>query len=255
MKRIRVGIVDDEPLARERIVSMLSAHENFEVVAQCSDGVKAVAEIRKQNLDVVFLDVRMPELDGFQVLEALGVGPLPVIVFVTAFDDYALRAFDASALDYLLKPFDRPRFEKTLARVEAQLGSGESRKMSAELREFLAGLAASPRPAYPERFPVKSSGEIYFVRAQDIDWIDSAGNYVALHAAGRKHLIRDTIKSVESKLDPRKFVRVHRSAIINLDRLRKLQPYFHGEYVVTLSDGTTLTSSRAYSERLRALLG
>jgi two-component system LytT family response regulator len=255
VKTIRVGIADDEPLARERLVSMLDAHENYEVVAECRDGAEAVAAIRKKNLNVVFLDVRMPELDGFQVLEALGAGPIPVIVFVTAFDDYALRAFDVSALDYLLKPFDRERFEKTLARVEDQLSSREERKISAELREFLAGLSQAPSERYVERFAVKSSGDIYFVRTVDIDWIDSQGNYVALHAGGRKHLVRDTIKAVESKLDPRKFVRVHRSAIINLDRLRKLQPYFHGEYVVTLSDGTTLTSSRGFSDRLRSLLG
>jgi two-component system, LytTR family, response regulator len=255
VKGIRVGIADDEPLARERLVSMLDAHDNYEVVAECKDGREAVAAIRKKNLDVVFLDVQMPELDGFQVLEALGSGHLPVIVFVTAFDDYALRAFDVSALDYLLKPFDRERFEKTLARVEAQLSSREERKISAELSEFLSGLSPTPSASYAERFAVRSSGDIYFVRTADIDWIDSQGNYVALHAGGRKHLVRDTIKSVESKLDPRKFVRVHRSAIINLDRLTKLQPYFHGEYVVTLSDGTTLTSSRGYSDRLRSLLG
>lgn len=254
MKRIRVGIADDEPLARERLVSMLDSHQNYEIVAECRDGAEAVAAISTKNLDVVFLDVRMPQLDGFQVLEALGTGHIPVIVFVTAFDDYALRAFDVSALDYLLKPFDRERFEKTLARVEAQLASREERKISAELRDFLAGLSEVQSERYVERFAVRSSGDIYFVRTNDIDWIDSQGNYVALHAGGRKHLVRDTIKSVETKLDPRKFVRVHRSAIINLDRLTKLQPYFHGEYVVTLSDGTTLTSSRGYSERLRALL-
>jgi len=255
LKRINAGIADDEPLARERIVSMLATHENYDVVAVCKDGAEAVSAIRKKTLDVLFLDVRMPELDGFQVLEALGSGAVPVIVFVTAFEDYALRAFEVSALDYLLKPFDRPRFEQTLARVEARLASGEERTMSAELRDFLHGLSASQPPQYSERFAVKANGDIYFVRAEDVDWIDSAGNYVALHAGGRKHLVRDTIKSVESKLDPRKFVRVHRSAIINLDRLKKLQPYFHGEYVVTLTDGTTLTSSRGYSDRLRALLG
>lgn len=255
MKRTRVGIADDEPLARERIVSMLAPHENYEVVAECNDGAAALAAIRSSNLDLLFLDVRMPELDGFQVLEALGSGPLPVIVFVTAFDDYALRAFDVSALDYLLKPFDRARFEKTLARVETQLASSAARKMSTELREFLSGFAATGSTSYAERFPVKSSGDIYFVRAADIDWVDATGNYVTLHAGGRKHMIRETLKSVEAKLDPRKFVRVHRSAIINLDRLKKLQPYFHGEYVVTLTDGTTLTSSRGYSDRLRSLLG
>ena len=253
MRRIRTGIADDEPLARERIASLLEGRKNYEIVAECRNGAEAAAAIRNDRLDLFFLDVRMPELDGFQVLEALGSGPAPTIIFVTAFDDYALRAFEVSALDYLLKPFDRARFEKTLARFEDQWEKGRS-GITEELREFLNGLGAGQTTAYAVRFPVKSGGDIYFVRAEDIDWIDSAGNYTALHAGGRKHLIRETMKSVESRLDPKKFVRVHRSAIINVDRLRKLQPYFHGEYVVTLQDGTTLTSSRGYSDRLRALL-
>ena len=252
MTVVRVAIADDEPLARERIASMLESRDDYEVVAHCKDGAETVAAIRKERLDLVFLDVRMPELDGFQVLEAVGGGPGPAIIFVTAFEDYALRAFEVSALDYLLKPFDRTRFEKTLARFEEQLHRGRF-GISEELRQFLATLGASNN-GYVSRFPVKSAGDIYFIRAEEIDWIDAAGNYTALHVGGKKHLIRETMKSVESKLDPHKFVRVHRSAIINLDRLRKLQPYFHGEYVVTLQDGTTLTSSRGYSDRLRALL-
>ena len=252
MRTVRTAIADDEPLARERIASMLQPHDNYEVVAQCKDGAEAVAAIRKDRLDLVFLDVRMPELDGFQVLDALGGAPVPAIIFVTAFEDYAIRAFEVSALDYLLKPFDRARFEKTLAKFEEQFQRGRM-GISDELRQFLSTLGAGTE-AYASRFPIKSAGDIYFVRTEEIDWIDAAGNYTALHVAGRKHLIRETMKSVESKLDPRKFVRVHRSAIINIDRLRKLQPYFHGEYVVTLQDGTTLTSSRGYSDRLRALL-
>jgi two-component system LytT family response regulator len=252
MRVVRTAIADDEPLARERIASMLEPHDNYEIVAQCKDGAEAVAAMREERLDLVFLDVRMPELDGFQVLDALGGGPGPAIIFVTAFEDYALRAFEVSALDYLLKPFDRARFERTLSRFEEQFARGNL-GISEELRHFLTTLGAGAEP-YAARFPIKSSGDIYFVRAEEIDWIDAAGNYTALHVAGRKHLIRETMKSIESKLDPRKFVRVHRSAIINIDRLRKLQPYFHGEYVVTLQDGTTLTSSRGYSDRLRALL-
>lgn len=252
MRAIRTAIADDEPLARERIASMLEARDNYQIVAQCKDGAEAVAAIRKERLDLVFLDVRMPELDGFQVLDALGGGPAPAIIFVTAFEDYALRAFEVSALDYLLKPFDRARFEKTLARVEEQFRRGKF-GISEELRQFLGTLTAGGE-SFATRFPIKSAGDIYFVRVDEIDWIDAAGNYTALHVGGRKHLIRETMKSIESRLDPRKFVRVHRSAIINLDRLRKLQPYFHGEYVVTLQDGTTLTSSRGYSDRLRALL-
>jgi len=254
MKAIRVAIADDEPLARERLRSMLHGRERYTIVAECNDGVDAVSALSQHDIDLLFLDVQMPGLDGFQILEAPGTAPLPIIVFVTAFNDYALRAFDVSALDYLLKPFDRGRFEETLARVEERLASRQRTEISGELRDFLHTLSTTAAPGHVSRFPVRANGEIYFVRADDVDWIDAEGNYVALHAAGRRHLVRDTIKSLEGRLNPAKFVRVHRSAIINVDKLRKLQPYFHGEYVITLQDGTTLTSSRTYSDRLRALL-
>lgn len=254
MKTIKVAVADDEPLARERIRSMLEGRNRYSIVTECADGVATVEALTEQDIDLLFLDVQMPGLNGFQIVESMGSAPLPIVVFVTAFNDYALRAFDVSALDYLLKPFDKERFEKTLARVEERLASRERGDMSRELREFLGTLSTSAAPNHVSRFPVRANGEIYFVRAEDVDWIDAEGNYVALHAAGRRHLVRDTIKSLESRLDPAKFVRVHRSAIINVDRLRKLQPYFHGEYVITLQDGTTLTSSRTYSDRLRALL-
>ncbi len=254
MNTIRVAIADDEPLARERLTSMLAGREGYAVVAECNDGPEALAALTDHDIDLLFLDVQMPGLDGFQMLESLGGAPLPMIVFVTAFHDYALRAFDVSALDYLLKPFDRDRFEKTLSRVEERIAARQNGKVSVELREFLNTLSTKVAAVHVSRFPVRANGEIYFVRAEDVDWIDAEGNYVALHAAGRRHLVRDTIKSLEGRLDPVKFVRVHRSAIINVDRLRKLQPYFHGEYVITLQDGTTLTSSRTYSDRLRALL-
>lgn len=254
MKTIRVVIADDEPLARERLRSMLEGRPSYAVVAECADGVETVAVLTEHDVDVLFLDIQMPGLDGFQILESMVTEDLPIIVFVTAFNEHALRAFEVRALDYLQKPFDRARFEKTLARVEDQLAHREGRTLSGELREFLRTWAPNAKQTASLRFPVKANGEIYFVRSEDVDWIDADGNYVALHAAGRRHLVRDTIKSLETRLDPTQFVRVHRSAIINLDRLRKLQPYFHGEYVITLQDGTTLTSSRTYSDRLRALL-
>jgi len=251
---VRVAIADDEPLARERLRAMLQGRDGYRIVAECNDGVQAAEALARHNIDLLFLDVQMPGLDGFQILEAVDAAPLPMIVFVTAFNDYALRAFDVSALDYLLKPFDKDRFEKTLARVEERLATRQASGISEEIRELIRGLSTAAAPGHVSRFPVRANGEIYFVRVEDVDWIDAEGNYVALHAAGRRHLVRDTIKSLEHRLDPAKFVRVHRSAIINVDRLRKLQPYFHGEYVITLQDGTTLTSSRTYSEKLRALL-
>ena len=254
MKTIKVAIADDEPLARERLRSLLEGRDRYAIVAECVDGAEALAALTEHDIDLLFLDVQMPGLDGFQILDSLSSDPLPMIVFVTAFNDYALRAFDVSALDYLLKPFDRDRFEKSLARVEDRIAARQQGGIPVELRDFLTTLSTSAGPSHVSRFPVRANGEIYFVRAEDVDWIDAEGNYVALHSAGRRHLVRDTIKSLEGRLDPVKFVRVHRSAIINVDRLRKLQPYFHGEYVITLQDGTTLTSSRTYSDRLRALL-
>ena len=254
MTPVRVAIADDEPLARERLRAMLKERKGYMIVAECNDGVEAAAALARHDIDLLFLDVQMPGLDGFQILESADASPLPIIVFVTAFDDYALRAFDVSALDYLLKPFDRDRFERTLARVEERLTTRRAPGIPEELRELLRSLSATATPSHVSRFPVRTNGEIYFVRVEDVDWINAEGNYVALHTAGRTHLVRDTIKSLETRLDPAKFMRVHRSAIINVDRLRKLQPYFHGEYVITLQDGATLTSSRSYSERLRALL-
>lgn len=254
MKTIRVVIADDEPLARERIRTMLTGRDRYTVVAECGDGPETVTVLAERPVDLLFLDIQMPGLDGFQILESLQTTQLPIIVFVTAFNEHALRAFDVHALDYLLKPFDRVRFQTTLSRVEDLLDRRNGSELPTELRDFLRGLVNAPQPAVPVRFPVRANGEIYFIKADDVDWIDAEGNYVALHAGGRRHLVRETIKSLEARLDPAKFVRVHRSAIINLDRLRKLQPYFHGEYVITLQDGTTLTSSRTYSDRLRALL-
>ena len=254
MKKIRVAIADDEPLARERLRSMLEGRDGYTIVAECADGAEAIAAMSEDGIDLLFLDVQMPGLNGFQVLESMGAARLPIIVFVTAFNDYALRAFDVSALDYLLKPFDRDRFDKTLTRVEERVAANGHSGMSGELREFLRTLSKAAAPAHLSRFSVKTNGEIYFVRAEDVDWIDAEGNYVALHSGGRVHLVRDTIKSLEDSLDPAKFVRIHRSAIVNVEKLRKLQPHFHGEYVITLQDGTTLTSSRSYSDRLRTLL-
>ncbi|MBC7790912.1 MAG: response regulator transcription factor [Anaerolineae bacterium] len=277
VKSVRVLIVDDEPLARERLRTLLADREGFKLLAECADGEEAVAAINEHEPDLVFLDVQMPELDGFGVLEVLsddlGKRELPVVVFVTAFDDYALRAFDVNAVDYLLKPFDRTRFETALARATDRIGRqndadshdaghqatdtdphSELRALIEQLRaEREAYVAATPSTA--PRFVVRSGGKLHFVRADDVDWIDAEGNYVRLHVGGRSHLVRDRMKAVEAKLNPAKYVRVHRSAIVNVDRIASLEPYFHGEYVLTMKDGAKLTSSRSYSARLRELLG
>ena len=255
----RVVIADDEPLARERIASLLAGRAGYDVVAECEDGAQAVDAILARRPDLVFLDIKMPALDGLEVVEALG-GALgdapPEVVFVTAFDEFALRAFEVSAADYLLKPVDRERLDRALARVEARLTArrqgGAPAPLDPALRDFLQRLR--DERAYPARFLVRASHGLYFVRAAEVEWVDAAGNYVRLHARGKAHLVRDTMRAFEAKLDPTTFVRVHRSAIVNLDHVQRLEPHAHGEYVITLRDGTRLTSSKAHGTRLHALV-
>jgi two-component system, LytTR family, response regulator len=253
----RIVIADDEPIARDRVRSMLTGRPEYEIVGEAGDGAQAVELILGTQPDVVFLDVKMPELDGFEVLEALeadGAGA-PAIIFVTAFGEYAVKAFEVRALDYLLKPFDRARFDRALegaaARREVR-AADPSAPIDPGLKGFLESLRGERR--YPMRFVVRNAHRVHFVKANEIDWVDAAGNYVRLHVSGRAHLVRDTMKSFASRLDPDHFVRVHRSAIVNLDSVAQVEPYVHGEYIITLRDGTRLTSSRAHSARLRELL-
>jgi two-component system, LytTR family, response regulator len=251
--RLRVALVDDEPLARERLHTLLTAYPNVDIVAECETGEEAVLALASSAVDVLFLDVQMPGLDGFDVLEALGemigVDSLPVIVFVTAFDSYALKAFEVSAVDYLLKPFDRSRFERALARAKARA------RRFAEPVALLRDLRADRKVCdhYAHRFAARSGNKLNLVPVEGVDWIDAAGNYARLHVGGRTHLVRETMTELESRLDPKRFVRVHRSIIVNVERVITVEPYAHGEYVLTIRDGTRLTSSRTYSARLRAL--
>lgn len=253
----RIVIADDEPIARERVRSMLTGRPEYEIVGEAGDGARAVELILGTQPDVVFLDVKMPELDGFEVLEALEVdgAAAPAIIFVTAFGEYAVKAFEVRALDYLLKPFDRARFDRALesaaARREAR-PAAPAATIDPGLRGFLESLRGERH--YPTRFVVRNGHRVHFVKANDIDWADAAGNYVRLHVGGRAHLVRGTMKSFASRLDPDHFVRIHRSAIVNLDSVAQVEPYVHGEYIVTLRDGTKLTSSHAHSTRLRELL-
>ena len=247
---IRLVIADDEPLARQRIRTLLEDRRDVAVVGEARDGAEAVDMILRERPDVVFLDVKMPELDGFEVIAALEeMSSSPAIVFVTAFGEFAVKAFEVRALDYLLKPFDRARLDRALESAAARRASGGG---TPALRELLGMLRSEERRE--QRFLIRSGHRMYFVLASDIDWADAAGNYVRLHAQGRAHLHRDTMKALETRLDPRRFVRIHRSAIVNIDRIAQIEPYVHGEYVVTMRDGTRLTSSRAHSAGLRALL-
>jgi two-component system LytT family response regulator len=249
---IRVLIVDDEPLPRERIRTLLAGHD-VEIVGECRDGLEAVQAIRRLGPDLVFLDVQMPGLDGFGVLDAVAGGPLPAVIFVTAYDAYAVRAFEASALDYLLKPIRPDRFEQALARALRQYDTAERDVRERRLYAWVEQLRADQ--SYTRRFVVEVGGRLHFVRVDEIDWVGAADNYVTLHAAGgRSYLLRRTLTAVEAELPPDRFVRVHRSLLINVDRVASVEPHTHGEYVVTMHDGTRLTTSRSYSHRLRRLL-
>jgi len=250
--KIRTIIVDDEPLARDRLRSLMSWQPDVEVVAECTNGVDAVSAICTEKPDLVFLDIQMPEMDGFAVLESIGEADMPVIVFVTAYDSYAIRAFEVHAMDYLLKPFDRGRFEVSLERARSRIRQGQVGDLSRQLMSLLD----AARPSRPrvnrdvERLVLKSGGRVYFLRVEEIDWVEAAGNYVRLHAGRESHLMRESLSSLEERLDPNRFIRIHRSTIINIERVKELRPLFHGDYEVILQDGTQVTLSRSYRDRL-----
>jgi two-component system LytT family response regulator len=249
----RVLVADDEPLSRDRIRIMLGADAGYLIVAECGDGPSAVEGILAHRPEIVFLDIRMPGLDGLEVLAALDeVATPPAVIFVTAHDAYAVKAFNVGAVDYLLKPFDAERFAAALARAEVRLQGGGGAALEPALKVLLQQVKA--RHLYPERFLVRAAKHLYFVKAAEIEWLDGASNYVRLHIGGRAHLVRDTLKAIASKLPPDRFVRVHRSVIVNVDRIRRLEPSGHGEYLIMLEDGTRLTSSRGHSKELQALL-
>ena len=270
---IRVLIVDDEPLARRRIRSLLEDDPEVALVGECGNGLDAVEAIRGEAPDVVFLDIQMPELDGFEVVREVGVNALPVVVFVTAHDEHALEAFSVHALDYLLKPVERERFHNALERAKAQIrgrvggasvgavaarggggaaAGGEPAQLGSRIEALLRHLDAEQR--YPDRLAIKTDGRVLFVRTEDIDWIETAGNNLKIHVGREVHLLRATMSRIEQRLSPRHFLRIHRSILVNLDRVRELQPWFQGDYVVILKDGTRLTSGRSYRGALRVLL-
>lgn len=254
-KKIRTLIVDDEPLARQRIQRMLMRYPEVEVIGECANGREAIAAIREQQPALVFLDIQMPEVDGFAVLEAISADELPLIIFVTAYDQYAIRAFDVYALDYLLKPFDRRRFDKAMARVKSRLP--DERQERSDLSERTLALLEELRAqqSHLERMVIKSNGRAFFLKTEEIDWIEAEGKYVRLHVGKDSYLVREAISQIEAQLDAKRFLRIHRSTIVNLDRVRELQPWFHNDYRVILRDGTELMLSRSCRKRLGELLG
>ena len=243
--KIRTLIVDDEPLARDRLRQLLQNETEIEITGECADGREAVAAIRKKPPDLLFLDVQMPELDGFGVLEALGAGPMPVIVFVTAYEQFAVRAFEVHAVDYLLKPFDRERFQKALRRAIKQVGNRDGSTFHQRQSALLTDLSS--------RLAVKSGGHVVWVKLEEIDWIGSADNYAELHVGAKSHLLRETLGALETRLPPEKFVRISRSAIVNAQRIKELHRLFYGGYELVLHDGTRLTLSRRYRDKLQQL--
>ena len=252
MTRIRTLIVDDEPLAREGLRRLLEADAEVDIIGECSDGVQAVETIRATRPDLVLLDIQMPEADGFTVIERIGVTEMPSIIFVTAYDDYALKAFHVHALDYLLKPIDPDRFAHALAHAKASVTQRNTGELAGKLSALLEGHARARR--YLDRIMVRGAGKISFLRTEEIDWIGAEGDYVCLHTQGKSHLVREKISELEQRLDPSCFGRIHRSTIINLNRMKEIQPLFSGEYVVIMNDGRKLTLSRTYRDKLFAIL-
>jgi len=251
--RIRVLVVDDEPLARGMVREMLEADPEAEIMGECSNGRDAISAIKSLSPELIFLDVQMPELGGFDVLEAFKDQHLPRIIFVTAYDQYAVRAFDVHALDYLLKPFDRERFMTAWERAKIHIDKEQLDRRDRRLMALLEELKA--RPTYIERLVVKTAGRVFFLDVSDIDCIEAEGNYVRVHNGPRSYLLRETISGLASQLDPKKFLRIHRSAIVRLDRIKELQPWFHGEYHVILESGKQLTLSRNYRANLQEAVG
>lgn len=262
---LRTLIIDDEAIARRRVRRLLREESDIEVVGECGDGQSAIDEIASVQPDLIFLDVQMPGLDGFGVVERLappsravsrtrfgeaGTERAPAIVFVTAFDRYAMQAFDVHAIDYLLKPFTRDRFRLALQRARERIGVRDG---SAGLRALLQQLNARPR--YLSRLSVRARGRIVLIDVETIDWLQAADNYVTVHASAREYLLRDTLTTLEDQLDPSVFVRIHRSTIVRLDRIAELQPATHGDFDVRLRDGTVLTLSRTCREQLERALG
>jgi two-component system LytT family response regulator len=244
--RIRTLIVDDEPLARALLRNFLAEDAEMEVIGECGDGYAAIELIESAAPDLVFLDIQMPDLDGFGVLRALAPAAIPNIAFVTAYDQFALKAFDVHAIDYLLKPFDRERFERTLARAKRQIALEKREDVQTALLGILSEQSARPQPV--KRLLVKSGDRSFFVRPEEIAWIEAQGNYAALHAGAQTFLLRQTINTLEQQLDPAKFQRIQRSAIVNLDAIREMHPSGRGEYEIVLKDGVALKLSHTYRD-------
>jgi two-component system LytT family response regulator len=254
LERIKVVVVDDEAPARQRLFDLLRRDSQVGTLLEATDGQTAVDVIQEQLPDLVFLDVQMPELDGLGVIDAIGAADMPLTVFVTAYDQHAIRAFEANALDYLLKPFSDERFEGTMARVKTRLDERNLREFGQRVMKMVSAAPTGADRRW-DRLVVKSGGSTRFVRVIDIDWIEAAGVYVNLHVAGKELLYRTALNDLADRLDPRRFVRVHRSAIVNIESILQLEPISHGEFDVVLKNGSRARVSRTYRAQLEKRLG
>ncbi len=262
--RLRVLIVDDEPLARARLRELLEDESDLVIVGECGNGTDAVTRITGDEPDLVLLDIQMPEIDGFGVLRAIGTERMPAVIFVTASDAHAVRAFEVHAVDYVLKPVDRDRLMEAIGRAKHRLGETAGRDEEDEVRTRLAALVAEVSAAVATnagatragvaRLAIKGDGRVIFVRTADVDWIEAMDNYVRLHVGRETHIMRETLTHLEQRLPPQSFLRIHRSTIVNVDRIREVQPWFAGDYVLILGDGTKLTTGRRYRAAVQGLL-
>jgi len=249
---IKAIIVDDEELARERIRRFLKENDQFEIIADCLNGKEAVEAIYNHKPDLVFLDIQMPVMNGFEVLEQLN-DELPFIIFVTAYDEYAIKAFEVNALDYLLKPFDRQRFNMSLERARNTIGDSSEKELNRKITSLLNHIDVNDDRQI-NRFIVKKSGTISFVGLDEVDYLEATGNYIKLVTSNGSNLIRGTMNNIEKKLDKKRFLRIHRSFIVKIDMIKELRPYFNGEYTVVLKNGKSLKSSKKYKKIINDLL-
>lgn len=249
---IHTIIADDEPLARGKLRMLLDSEPGIRIIAECENGNEAISALKAYKPDLLLLDIQMPDADGFQVLETLAPEDMPMIIFTTAYDQYAIRAFEEHALDYLLKPFDQERLHAAIERARLEILNRHDRELTSRILDMLSSIKASQQTE--RRFVIKSGGRVVFLDVDDIDWVEAAANYVKLNAGGRSYLLRDTISRISERLDPSQFVRIHRSILVNVRKIKELQPCNSGEYMVILRNGKELSCSRGYRAGLHELI-
>jgi len=250
---MRTIIADDEPLALKKLRMLLSAEPGVQIVAECADGAQTVKALQACRPDLLMLDIHMPDLDGFEVLSRIPAEQMPVVIFTTAYDRFAVRAFEAHALDYLLKPFDQDRLHQAIKRARAELLKADDRETTHRILDYLAGGAAKDSHT-DQRFVIKAGGRVVFLDFDEIDWLEAAANYVRLNVGKQSYLLREGIGHVAERLDPTQFIRIHRSTIVNVDKIKELQPVNSGEYIVVLKDGKELSCSRGFRAGLQQLI-